>query len=426
MSSFQRDLLRSKLSSLPADALTNEEEEEEEEEGSFSADSLQGFSNFQARQAERQAKSPSTSTSNPRRKTGADYTPLSAVSFFKEALEIQVGATTFRAYYSPPSKDGFLFVCHHGAGYSGLSFACFAQYISTLDPTMGILSYDARGHGKTISTPKEEEDDLALSTLSSDLVGLLKALIPEKEKAPKLVLIGHSMGGAVVAHACNSIQADVAPVLGVGILDVVEDIALDALAHMPTIISNRPSGFNSLEDAISWHIKSHTLRNLNSARLSVPSLFVPSSQTPTLTETQSLSLSVPTKAPWSDEMEEEMEELELPPEKEVPGKRFQFAWRTDLSRGEPYWRGWFEGLSKKFLECKAAKILVLAGTDRLDKELMVAQMQGKYQLVVYQEVGHCLHEDAPERLATTMLDFVKRNSQSQEDILRKVKKIGQQ
>jgi protein phosphatase methylesterase 1 len=37
---------------------------------------------------------------------------------------------------------------------------------------------------------------------------------------------------------------------------------------------------------------------------------------------------------------------------------------------------WFKGLSEKFLASKAGKLLLLAGTDRLDKPLMIGQMQG--------------------------------------------------
>ena len=36
------------------------------------------------------------------------------------------------------------------------------------------------------------------------------------------------------------------------------------------------------------------------------------------------------------------------------------------------------GLSRKFLEAKGGKLLLLAGTDRLDKELMIGQMQGMF------------------------------------------------
>jgi hypothetical protein len=54
--------------------------------------------------------------------------------------------------------------------------------------------------------------------------------------------------------------------------------------------------------------------------------------------------------------------------------------------------GWFTGLSSKFLAARTARVLVLAGTDRLDKELMIGQMQGKFQQVVVLSVGHMLHE----------------------------------
>ena len=54
--------------------------------------------------------------------------------------------------------------------------------------------------------------------------------------------------------------------------------------------------------------------------------------------------------------------------------------------------GWFTGLSSKFLSARTARVLILAGTERLDKELMIGQMQGKFQLVVLANVGHMVHE----------------------------------
>ncbi len=54
--------------------------------------------------------------------------------------------------------------------------------------------------------------------------------------------------------------------------------------------------------------------------------------------------------------------------------------------------GWFTGLSSKFLASRTARLLILAGTERLDKELMIGQMQGKFQLVVIPGVGHMVHE----------------------------------
>lgn len=53
---------------------------------------------------------------------------------------------------------------------------------------------------------------------------------------------------------------------------------------------------------------------------------------------------------------------------------------------------WFTGLSSTFLGVRTARLLVLAGTERLDRELMIGQMQGKFQLVVVPNVGHMIHE----------------------------------
>lgn len=44
------------------------------------------------------------------------------------------------------------------------------------------------------------------------------------------------------------------------------------------------------------------------------------------------------------------------------------------------------------MAARTARILVLAGTERLDKELMIGQMQGKFQMVVVPGVGHMVQE----------------------------------
>ena len=70
------------------------------------------------------------------------------------------------------------------------------------------------------------------------------------------------------------------------------------------------------------------------------------------------------------------------------------------------------GLSKKFLDAKGGKLLLLAGTDRLDKDLMIGQMQGKYQLQVFPEAGHFIHEDQAAKTAMVVADFYRRNDRS--------------
>ncbi|KAF7728924.1 Protein phosphatase methylesterase 1 [Apophysomyces ossiformis] len=74
---------------------------------------------------------------------------------------------------------------------------------------------------------------------------------------------------------------------------------------------------------------------------------------------------------------------------------------------------WFKDLSEKFLTSMTAKLLMLAGTDRLDKPLMIAQMQGKFQMHIFPEAGHFLHEDSPDKTAICLVDFWRRNQRLQ-------------
>ena len=54
---------------------------------------------------------------------------------------------------------------------------------------------------------------------------------------------------------------------------------------------------------------------------------------------------------------------------------------------------WYQGLSKLFLSVPAPKVLLLAGTDRLDQELTIGQMQGKFQMCLLPQAGHVIQED---------------------------------
>lgn len=226
------------------------------------------------------------------------------------------------------------------------------------------------------------------------------------------------MGGAVVVSLCHALSEasrsrPVPRVAGVAVLDVVEGTAMSALSSMKAIISALPKGFHSVEEAIRWHVDSGTIVNAQSARRSVPSLL----------EKSDASLQVlPTV--YDDGVEEDageaVEELlseplssssssSIAPLQDGKETHFTYKWRANLLATEPYWSEWFQGLSQSFLSVKCARLLLLAGTDRLDKDLMIGQMQGKYQLIVFSDVGHSLQEDAPKRTAQTLIDFWKRN-----------------
>ena len=88
----------------------------------------------------------------PNRAPNPEFSPISAASFFADAVQVDVPSRELdcRVYYSPPAfADGTVMICHHGAGYSGLSFACFAKEITAVSKgECGVLAFDARRHGK--------------------------------------------------------------------------------------------------------------------------------------------------------------------------------------------------------------------------------------------------------------------------------------
>lgn len=137
---------------------------------------------------------------------------------------------------SPATQKAPLFVTHHGAGSSGLSFAALAVEIRKLLPDAGILSLDARGHGKTgiplLVLGKDYMDymdkpsdyvDLTLGTLSHDLEFILNATQERMkwDSLPDIVLVGHSLGGAVVTDLAKNGGLG-SKILGYAVLDVVE------------------------------------------------------------------------------------------------------------------------------------------------------------------------------------------------------------
>jgi protein phosphatase methylesterase 1 len=268
---------------------------------------------------------PSTSTPNPWPK------------YFEQELFLDVQQAKYHVYLTAP-KDavkGPLFICHHGAGATGMSFACFAKRVREQMPGAGILSLEAREHGSAVLSPSGEEIlDFSIETLVKDALAMIEGVRNRQgwKVLPPSVLVGHSLGGAVVTRIAGDGTLG-ARLVGFAVLDVVEGSAIEALLHMKTYLASRPSSFASVDQAINWHIRSRTIRDLESAQASVPSLLIPHND--------------------------------------------RWIWRTDLGRTQRWWEEWFTGMSGMFLRGKAAKALVLAGTDRLDKELMVGQMQGK-------------------------------------------------
>ncbi|KAF2078060.1 hypothetical protein CYY_000611 [Polysphondylium violaceum] len=311
--------------------------------------------------------------------------------YFESSRELKVPDTdnTFKIYESniQITKDAFLLVFIHGGGYTSLSWSLVTDLLNKLNHKNSgreipfrVLCYDSRAHGLTKTS---NDNDFSITTLVDDCCSLvnyyLKTLYQDGDNGSndgdssspsssisnlKVVLIGHSMGGAVAVKAACSNKIE--NLTGLVVLDVVEGTAMSALSSMRSVLAKRPKSFESVSDAIKWSISSNTIHNLQSARVSVPSQIV------------------------------------------YNEKDKRYHWITPLENSEPFWNDWFTGLSKEFLSNRATKLLILAGTDRLDKELTIAQMQGRFQLVVLQACGHVIQEDNPNSTANSLLEYLSR------------------
>lgn len=77
-----------------------------------------------------------------------------------------------------------------------------------------------------------------------DVAAVIETVAPDSP----IILIGHSMGGAVAVRAAPLIPN----LYGLGVIDVVEGTAMDALASMQSFLRSRPSSFSTISQAIEW------------------------------------------------------------------------------------------------------------------------------------------------------------------------------
>nr|CAG4637842.1 EOG090X07NZ [Chydorus sphaericus] len=321
---------------------------------------------------------PPPSSSANRRPIGRkrDYHPIHWSQYFTscEKVVINEDGDTFNVYQR--GLTGPLLVLLHGGGFSALTWSLFTECIETM-VSCRVLAIDLRGHG---DSKTQHEDNLSAETQADDVVAVIKQIFGSE--VPPIILVGHSMGGAIAVHT-----------------------------------------------AASEHVRSGQIRNAESARVSMPGQLSSEttgecaisevSSSASITEATSPTGSATTSPLAHGECIKEEDELEkaespsadnsihLPPPAPVnnPG----FRWRIDLTKTEHHWPGWFHGLSNTFLSISVPKLLLLAGIDRLDKELTVGQMQGKFQMQVLPQCGHAVHEDVPDKVAEVVATFLVRN-----------------
>jgi len=136
-----------------------------------------------------------------------NFAPISAAGYFEEAVQVAVPSRHLdcRVYYtSPKVKNGTVMICHHGAGYSGLTFACFAKEVTDMTKgECGVLALDARRHGiytfyisiirclqvySGKTTSSGDDSDLSVDVLIADFCAILQAIYPDPTSAPTFLV----------------------------------------------------------------------------------------------------------------------------------------------------------------------------------------------------------------------------------------------
>jgi len=293
---------------------------------------------------------------------------LSLFDCFDQTLIINTLDGSFNVYIAGEAnyKNCVLFL-FHGFQHTGASWSLFARYMKD---KVCLVAPDFRGHGYSTTT---NDGQLDIGTLVSDMVNVIKAFLdrcntkmslesPENHTDIKVVLVGHSLGGAVATRVANTEEINLS---GLVLVDSSE-VGLSALDLVEEMLMCIPQSFESIDEAIDWMFHNHRIRNLESSSISVPTQF-----------------------------------------KEENGF---FVWKPSLQSTMEFWEGWFRGLSKDFLRVRCPKVFMCAGMDRLDKELTIGQIQGKFELRLIYGCGHFIHEDLPAETADCLTHFLVRNN----------------
>jgi hypothetical protein len=222
---------------------------------------------------------------------------------------------------------------------------------------------------------------------SSDTVSVVRSLYMSRQRrrsadAGRQLQHKQTRASSIADSRCLLSRLLQLPVAALVVVDLVEGSAVSSLEHMSSVLESRPPFFRNVEDAVHWSLMTGAMRNPQSARVSVPDQLVRC---------------------------EEREAEGTMKSDDASASTVTFRWRTDLLSSQPYWSDWFSGLSSLFLSCALPKLLLLAGSDRLDTPLMIAHMQGKLQLEVLANAGHSVQEDQPRETARKLAEFVQRH-----------------
>lgn len=196
-------------------------------------------------------------------------------------------------------------------------------------------------------------EDMSIEALLCDCLHVIELL-----KVRHVILIGHSLGGAVMTRVASAPSSEKV-VLGLIVIDAIEEVANASIGKIDFVLASRPKRFATLEEA--------------AAKARGP--------------VSKLSL--------RDQLREQGDGT--------------WTWKADLEAMRSSWPCWFAGQDERFLKVGCPKLLITSDVE-LSKPLLVGQMQGRFQLFRVRNSSHMLHEECPEQISEALLSFIKRTS----------------
>ena len=166
---------------------------------------------------------------NIRSKRSRDYSAVSWDKYFssRNIIETKEGKSSFVVYTRESQISATadvdksklpVIVLLHGGGFSALTWSLFVTDI-TARVKCRAVAVDLRGHGDTVT---DDDDDLSAELMAADVVDVTRRVAGGTEISlpPPVVLVGHSMGGAVAVHA--ALTGRIENLAGLCVIDVVE------------------------------------------------------------------------------------------------------------------------------------------------------------------------------------------------------------
>ncbi|MEN2497318.1 MAG: Protein phosphatase methylesterase 1 [Marteilia pararefringens] len=186
-------------------------------------------------------------------------------------------------------------------------------------------------------------------------------------RLPSVIIVGHSMGGCVAIEISR--RGKLPNVRAFVTIDCFADLESQHYYLTNSTDASENRLYESVDHAVDEYRKSFNTVDHNMARISIESR---------LNQT-------------------------------IHGFKFNLSY-LDTSK---YWHDWFHDLTQKFLSQSCYKIAIISGSrddnlSRLDKEMTIAHMSGKYQLNPLPGACHNVQEDQPMEVLDIINTFVRR------------------